>query len=119
MTPDARRRLGALTALAIGLFIGLALLPLPFTGPVGDVLGRSLWELLGAGAIGLPVLGVALALAGFERLGSLDMKRAALLLVGLSLLVPYLIGVLSRVTVSDLNANGVLAHAVGALPGPG
>ena len=117
MTDDARRRLGALTALAIGLFLGLALLPLPATGPVGDVIGRALWELLGAGAVGLPLLGVGLALAGFDRLGGLDMKRAALLIAGLSLITPYLIGVLSRVTVSDLNANGVLAHAVGALPG--
>jgi S-DNA-T family DNA segregation ATPase FtsK/SpoIIIE len=113
----ARRRLGALTALAIGLFLGLALLPLPATGPVGDVIGRWLWETLGAGAIGLPLLGVGLALAGFDRLGTLDMKRAALLIAGLSLIAPYLIGVLSRVTVADLNANGWLAHAVGALPG--
>ena len=117
MTDEARRRLGALTALAIGLFLGLALLPLPATGPVGDVIGRGLWELLGAGAIGLPVLGVGLALAGFNRLGALDMKRAALLIAGLSLLVPYFIGVLSKVTVGDLNANGFLAHAVGAVPG--
>jgi S-DNA-T family DNA segregation ATPase FtsK/SpoIIIE len=117
MSDEARRRLGALTALAIGLFLGLALLPLPATGPVGDVVGRALWELLGAGAIGLPLLGVGLALAGFDRLGKLDMKRAALLIAGLSLLVPYLIGVLSRVTIADLNANGWLAHAVGALPG--
>jgi hypothetical protein len=105
MTDDARRRLGALTALAIGLFLGLALLPLPATGPVGDVIGRGLWEWLGAGAIGLPLLGVGLALAGFDRLGRLDMKRAALLIAGLSFITPYLIGVLSRVTVSDLVAN--------------
>ena len=117
MTDEARRRLGALTALAIGLFLGLALLPLRATGPVGDVIGRALWEWFGAGALGLPLLGVGLALAGFDRLGGLDMKRAALLIAGLSLIIPYLIGVLSRVTVTDLTANGWLAHAVGALPG--
>ena len=70
MSSDSRRRLGAITALVVGLFVGLTLLPLPVTGPIGPSLGQALWRVLGAGALGIPLLGVGLALAGFERLGS-------------------------------------------------
>ena len=35
MSIDSRRRLGAITALVLGLFVGLTLLPLPLTGSVG------------------------------------------------------------------------------------
>ena len=82
--PDSthRRRLGALAALGLGLFLGLTLIPVPLTGQVGDFLRGGLWQTLGIGALALPVLGIALALAGFDRLGSLDMKRAALLIIG-------------------------------------
>src|SRR6266545_4415736 len=94
-----RRRFGAITALVIGLFVGLTLLPLPVTGPIGHSLGQMLWRVLGAGALGIPVLGIGLALAGFERFGTLDMKRSAFLIVGLSALLPYLAGVVGHVTV--------------------
>ena len=94
MSSDSRRRLGAITALVAGLFVGLTLLPFPVTGPIGHSLGQALWRVLGAGALGIPLLGIGLALAGFERLGTLDMKRSAFLIVGLSLLLPYLTGVL-------------------------
>ena len=87
MSSDSRRRLGAITALVVGLFVGLTLLPLPVTGPIGHSLGQALWRVLGAGALGIPLLGIGLALAGFERLGSLDMKRSAFLIVGLSILL--------------------------------
>jgi S-DNA-T family DNA segregation ATPase FtsK/SpoIIIE len=121
LTTDARRRLGAITALVLGLFVGLTLLPLPITGPVGHEIGRGLWQILGAGALGIPLLGVGLALAGFDRLGSLDMKRSAVLIVGLSLLIPYLIGVLARVGRTDLDIDvaqrGLAARMVGVLPG--
>ena len=121
MTTHARRRLGAITALVLGLFVGLTLLPLPITGPVGHDIGRGLWQILGAGALGIPLLGVGLALAGFDRLGSLDMKRSAVLIVGLSLLIPYLIGVLARVGRTDLDLDvaqrGFAARMVGVLPG--
>ncbi|HEX5386129.1 MAG TPA: DNA translocase FtsK [Gemmatimonadales bacterium] len=121
MTPDARRRLGALTALVVGLFMGLTLLPLPVTGPVGRAVGHALWQLLGVGAVGLPVLGLGLALAGFERLGGLDMKRAAVLIVGLSLLLPYLAGVFARVTPAELDPDvaqrALSARLVGLVPG--
>ncbi|HEX2251436.1 MAG TPA: DNA translocase FtsK [Gemmatimonadales bacterium] len=115
------RRLGAVTALVLGLFVGLTLLPIPVTGPVGHALGHALWEILGAGALGIPLLGVGLALAGFDRLGTLDMKRSAALIIGLSLLLPYLVGVLAQVGRSDLDLDltqrGVAARIVGVLPG--
>ena len=118
--PDSthRRRLGALAALGLGLFLGLTLIPFPLTGQVGDFLRGGLWHTLGIGALALPVLGIALALAGFDRLGSLDMKRAALLISGLGLIVPYLLGTMGRVTAADLNdASSTLGHLVGWLPG--
>ena len=117
MNQDTRRRLGALAALAAGLFIGLTLLPVHITGPVGSWLGRNLWLTLGAGALGFPLLGVGLALAGFDRLAGLDMKRAAILVGGLILLVPYLLGVVTRVGPTELNRGELMAHAVGVVPG--
>ena len=119
-TPDSthRRRLSALAALGLGLFLGLTLIPFPLTGQVGDFLRGGLWQALGVGALALPVLGIALALAGFDRLGSLDMKRAALLITGLGLLVPYLLGTLGRVTAADLDDGAsTLGHLVGWVPG--
>ncbi|HET9011871.1 MAG TPA: DNA translocase FtsK, partial [Gemmatimonadaceae bacterium] len=116
-----RRRLGALTALVAGLFLGLTLLPVKVTGPVGGYIGHALWQLLGAGALGIPLLGIGLALAGFDRLGGLDMKRSAILIVGLSVLVPYVVGVLSDVSPADLDADvgqrGFAARMVGLVPG--
>jgi S-DNA-T family DNA segregation ATPase FtsK/SpoIIIE len=121
MTPDARRRFGALTALVFGLFAGLTLVPIPVTGPVGGYVGHQLWQLLGSGALGIPLLGFGLALAGFQRLGALDMKRSALLIIGLSFLVPYLIGVVAQVHPADLDADvadrSLEALAVGVVPG--
>ncbi|HQR17846.1 MAG TPA: DNA translocase FtsK [Gemmatimonadales bacterium] len=113
MTDDARRRLGAVTALVLGLFAGLTLLPVPLTGPLGTALGGFLWQWLGVGALGVPLLGLGLALAGFDRLPGLDMKRAAILAAGLSVVVPYVIGVLSRVTPDDLVPD-VAGRALGA-----
>jgi DNA segregation ATPase FtsK/SpoIIIE, S-DNA-T family len=117
MSTDSRRRLGALTALVAGLFVGLTLLPFPLTGPIGHGLGDALWRTLGSGALGIPLLGIGLALAGFERLGTLDMKRSAFLIVGLSVLIPYLTGVLFHVTVADLDTDRLLGRMVGVVPG--
>ncbi len=118
---SSRRRLGAISALVIGCFLGLTLLPLSFTGPVGDWLGRALWQVLGAGALGLPLLGAGLALAGLDRLPRLDMKRMGLLAGGLCVLVPYFIGVATRVTQVDLDPSfaerSLAAQATGLLPG--
>jgi S-DNA-T family DNA segregation ATPase FtsK/SpoIIIE len=105
----------------LGLFFGLTFLPIPLTGPVGTYIGQGLWRMLGAGAIGIPVLGLGLALAGFDRLGKLDMKRSAILIVGLSVLLPYLIGVLTGVSRTDLDLDvgerGLATSLVGWLPG--
>jgi len=121
MSTDSRRRLAAITCLVLGVFVGLTFLPIPLTGPVGRYLGQGLWRMLGAGALGIPLLGVGLALAGFDRLGKLDMKRSAILIVGLSLLLPYLIGVLAGVSRADLDFDvgerGLATSLVGWLPG--
>ncbi len=121
MTEDARRRLGAVSALVAGLFVGLTLLPLPLTGPVGRWIGLSLWHYLGLGALGLPLLGVGLGLAGFERMGRLDMKRTAILVAGLSVLAPYLVGVVAQVSHADLDYDvahrSLAARAAGLWPG--
>jgi DNA segregation ATPase FtsK/SpoIIIE, S-DNA-T family len=121
MSTDSRRRLGAITALVLGLFVGLTLLPVAITGPVGRSIGHGLWQILGAGALGIPLLGIGLALAGFDRLGSLDMKRSAVLIIGLSVLLPYLFGVLTQVGRADLDFDvsqrGLAARVVGVLPG--
>jgi DNA segregation ATPase FtsK/SpoIIIE, S-DNA-T family len=121
VSTDSRRRLGAITGLVLGLFVGLTFLPLPLTGPVGKYIGHGLWRMLGAGALGIPLLGIGLALAGFDRLGKLDMKRSAILIIGLSVLVPYLIGVLTGVGRIDLDPDvgerGFAASVVGWFPG--
>jgi S-DNA-T family DNA segregation ATPase FtsK/SpoIIIE len=121
MSNDSRRRLGAITALVVGLFVGLTFVPLPLTGSVGRFIGRELWQIFGAGALGFPLLGIGVALAGFDRLGKLDMKRSAMLITGLSLLIPYMIGVLTGITRIDLDPDlagrGLAASLVGLLPG--
>ena len=95
MRPEDRRRLGALAALVLGVFFGLTLIPAVPTGPLGHWLGQLLWRLLGAGSVGLPLLGLGLALAGFDRVQRLDMKRMAVLLGGLVFLAPFTVGVIA------------------------
>ncbi|MGH7702681.1 MAG: DNA translocase FtsK, partial [Gemmatimonadales bacterium] len=116
-----RRRLGAIVALVFGLFVGLTLFPLPLTGPLGADLGQILWRWLGVGALGLPLLGLGLALAGFDRLPGLDMKRAAMLTIGATFLLPYLVGILSHIQVQDLDPPVAewswSARLTGLLPG--
>jgi S-DNA-T family DNA segregation ATPase FtsK/SpoIIIE len=97
------RRFGAVVALVIGAFLALALLPVNVTGPFGAVLGPGLWRMLGLGALGAPLLGILIGLAGFDRLPRLDMKRAAILVIGLALVIPYVIGVLGRVETSSFD----------------
>ena len=116
-----RRRIGAIAALLAGIFAGLALLPIPLTGPVGRTLGHGLWHLLGAGAVGLPLLGLGLGLAGFDRIPRLDMKHAAILMGGLALLAPFFVAVLSGVERVDLLPavadRTLAARATGVVPG--
>jgi S-DNA-T family DNA segregation ATPase FtsK/SpoIIIE len=91
------RRFAAVVALVIGAFLAITLLPVNVTGPLGTAVGPGLWRMLGLGAIGAPLLGILIGLAGFDRLPRLDMKRAAILVIGLALVIPYVVGVLGRV----------------------
>lgn len=121
MTEEARRRLGAVAALVFGLFAAITLSPISATGPIGAWLGRSLWETLGIGALGIPVLGFGIALAGLRRAPQLDMKRSAILLGGLCLLVPFVFGVVTRVSQQDflgtLEEWRLSARLAGVVPG--
>ncbi|MDH4045199.1 MAG: hypothetical protein OEW06_12130, partial [Gemmatimonadota bacterium] len=93
-----RQELTAIAALLGGLFVGLALLPLDFTGPLGRIVGRAiLLPGLGSGALILPAFGIAAGLAGFGWLGGFDLRRTAILSGGLVFLVPYAIGVFTGV----------------------
>ncbi|MGH7561162.1 MAG: DNA translocase FtsK [Gemmatimonadales bacterium] len=121
MTAEDRRRLGAIAALVLGVFAALTLIPAVPTGPLGRTLGDSLWRLLGAGAIGLPLLGVALFLAGFDHLPRLDMKRAAWLTGGLAMIVPFAVGVAADITPLAFDPPladwSMTARLTGLLPG--
>jgi S-DNA-T family DNA segregation ATPase FtsK/SpoIIIE len=121
MDPENRRRLGALAALVLGLFATLALMPAVPTGPLGRGLGDALWRYIGAGAVGVPLLGFALFLAGLDRLPRLDMKRTAWLVGGLALIVPFAIGVLADIYPDAFDPPlaewGLSARLTGILPG--
>jgi len=121
MTPRLKQELIGTAALAAGLFLGLTLLPFGATGPWGQGLGRFLWQVFGLGAVLLPVLGVGWALAAFGRLGALSTLRAAALVTGLALLIPYGIAIASGVALGRLPAAhadwSALHKLVGILPG--
>jgi len=118
---EDRRRLGAIAALVLGVFLGLCLWPTVPTGAVGRTLGNLLWRGFGAGALGVPLLGVALALAGFDRLPRLNMKRTAILVGGLAIIVPFAAGVLTGSRAADfdppLEEWSLAARAAGFVPG--
>jgi S-DNA-T family DNA segregation ATPase FtsK/SpoIIIE len=97
LSPDHRRELSAISALLLGLFVGLALLPVDWTGPLGRGVGRLLWTYLGSGAALLPLLGLAAALAGFGRWSVASLGRVAGLFAGLTVLVPFAIAVVAGV----------------------
>ncbi len=122
MSERESRRLAAVTALVLGAFAALTLLPVPVTGPIGEFLGSGLWRLLGAGALCVPLLGFGLALAGFDRLPRFDMKRIAALMGGLALILPFLAGVVARVDAGDFLTESPAnwpwaARVAGLLPG--
>jgi S-DNA-T family DNA segregation ATPase FtsK/SpoIIIE len=120
MNPKARAELIGVGALVIGLFLGLTLLPWHLTGGLGEHLGSFCRQSLGAGAVLLPVLGIGWALAAFGRLGSLTTPRAAGLVAGLVLLVPYAIGVVGRVDLAfpaDYLRWSASQQLVGLIPG--
>ncbi len=118
-TPEqtGRRHLTAIVALVAGSFVGLTLLPVHLTGPLGEWLGGSLWRMLGVGALGFPLLGLGLGLAGFDRLPRLDMKRAAILVIGLVVLVPFIIGVIAGVRPQSYDSVALAPRLAGVLPG--
>ncbi len=117
MSEQGRRHLSAIIALILGSFIGLTLLPVHLTGPLGEWLGAFLWRGLGLGAVGFPLLGLGLGLAGFDRLPALDMKRAAILVVGLAILLPFLLGVLTGVEPRLYDSGALAPRLTGVLPG--
>lgn len=121
MTDDARRRLGAVAALILGLSLGIALLPVHAAGTVPAAIGSLLWRALGVGAIGFPLLGIGVAAAGFGWIERLDMKRAAILAGGLSVLIPFFIGTVAGITsaafLPPLAEWGLMARLVGIVPG--
>lgn len=96
MSPTARR-LSSVLALGLGTFLVLVLLPFSVTGSLGQRIGPGLWRAFGIGATGFPMIFILVGLAGFDRLPRLDQKRAAILTAGATLLLPYLIGVITRV----------------------
>jgi len=117
MNRKARQELVGIGALVVGLFLGLTLLRLPLTGSWGGTVGSQLWRVFGVGAVLLPLLGIGWALAAFERLGSLSAGRAAVLGVGLVLLLPYGIGTVTGATFSgDYTAWTPTQQLVGRLP---
>src|SRR5438132_1636551 len=100
MSLDTRHKqeLLAIVALLVGVFVGLALLPINVTGPAGRSAGQFLWKNFGAGAALLPLLSFIVAWAGFGRLPALDVRRATILCIGLVFLVPFAIAIVLRVT---------------------
>jgi S-DNA-T family DNA segregation ATPase FtsK/SpoIIIE len=116
MTEDSRRRIGAIVALVVGLYAAGALLPIHVTGGAGEWLGTTLWRLLGIGALGVPGLGLGLFLAGFNWLPQLDMKRVAILVAGLAVLVPYFVGVITGVTPEGFYRPGLGPRLTGLVP---
>ncbi len=117
MSDEGRRHLSAIVALVLGSFVGLTLLPVHLTGPFGESLGAGLWRALGVGALGFPLLGLGLGLAGFDRLPSLDMKRVAILVVGLALLIPFLVGVVTDVRPASYDSGALAPRLTGVVPG--
>jgi len=121
VTEHARTELVGIGALALGLFLGLTLLPVSITGPWGHALGVTLLKAFGIGAWFLPILGVGWALAAFQRLGRLSVRGAALLGVGLMLLVPYGIGVVVGASSASFPPDYVVwtpvQRIIGIIPG--
>ena len=121
MTPESKRRIGAVAALMLGLSLGLALLPIHDPATLPAAIGRFLWSVFGLGAVGFPLLGIGVALAGFGWLERLDMKRTAILVGGLAVLVPFFIGAIATVDARafdpELSQWALAPRLVGILPG--
>ncbi|MCZ6917576.1 MAG: DNA translocase FtsK [Gemmatimonadetes bacterium] len=90
---DRSRRLVAISSLALGVFLALTLLPVAVTGPLGRVLGVSLWKSCGVGAPLIPVLLVAVGVAGLGAVRHVDLWRVTLLIGGLVILLPLAVAI--------------------------
>ena len=121
MSPEGRRELVGIIALAVGLFLGLTLLPTPVTGSVGQATGVLMLKIWGVGAWLVPVLGVGWALAAFGRLGAFSVRGAAMLGLGLMVIVPYGVGMASGASTvgfpPDYAQWTMTQRAIGIFPG--
>ncbi len=95
---DHRRELLAIIALSAGAFVGLSLLPVSLTGPLGQFLGTSFWRFLGMGSLMMPVLAVIVGAIGFRWLRGVDLLRVTILAAGLVILIPYWAALFSGVS---------------------
>ncbi len=112
----------AKASLFVGIFVGLSLLPVGITGPVGSVVGGFLWKYLGLGSPLISLLFFGLALAGFGRLGGLSFRRTGILFGGLILVVPLAVGIASGIRAGGTfppayESWGLTHRLVGIIPG--
>ena len=85
---------GPIGALLAGLFLALAAAPgVSLTGPVGIAVGAFLRSFFGAGAALVPLIPLFWAVALFGHLDRSLGRRVTILLAGLSLTVPFALGV--------------------------
>jgi S-DNA-T family DNA segregation ATPase FtsK/SpoIIIE len=111
--PRTKNDLWAIGALLAGLFLALATAPgISLTGPVGIALGSALRAFFGAGAAAVPLIPLFWAVALFGHLDRSLGRRVTILLAGLSLTVPFALGVGYQTWESVAHA----ALVAGALP---
>ena len=92
--PRTKDDLWAIGALLAGLFLALATAPgVSLTGPVGINVGAALRSFFGAGAAAVPLVPLFWAVALFGHLDRSLGRRVTILLAGLSLTVPFALGV--------------------------
>jgi S-DNA-T family DNA segregation ATPase FtsK/SpoIIIE len=121
LTPRHRQELLGILALAAGVFLGLAMLPVDLTGPLGRSAGRGLWNYFGLGAAMLPVLGLGVGLAAFGRFTAVTPKRLTVLFTGLAILVPFAVAIGAGIHHSadvpaDIETGTALQRLAGIVP---
>ena len=111
--PRTRDDLWAIGALIAGLFLALAAAPgVALTGSVGVAIGFALRSVFGAGAAAVPLIPLFWAVALFGHLDRTLGRRVTILLAGLSVTVPFTLGVGYQTWESVAHA----ALAAGSLP---
>ena len=111
--PRTKDDLWAIGALLAGLFLALAAAPgVSLTGSVGVAVGFALRSLFGAGAAAVPLIPLFWAVALFGHLDRSLGRRVTILLGGLSVTVPFALGVGYQTWQAVANA----ALQAGALP---